>query len=105
MATSAARCASAAHTLVSVLSWDNAGSSTGEQDFTGCSLTYSNVEYVAVDAGALSEDPLFVDGGFHIDPGSPCVDRGYPDAGVIVDFDGEVRPLGAAPDIGADEAG
>lgn len=101
----AARCASTAHTLVSVLSWDNAGSSGGEADFPGCSLSYSNVEDVAADAGVLSADPLFVDGGFHLAPGSPCVDQGHPDAGVGVDYDGELRPRGTAPDIGADEAG
>lgn len=53
----------------------------------------------------FDEDPLFVDPimlDYHLQAGSPCVDRGI-DVGVDDDMDGDVRPLGEAVDIGADE--
>jgi hypothetical protein len=51
------------------------------------------------------EAPGFVDhdgGDYHIAPSSAAVDRGV-DAGVETDMDGDHRPIGAQPDIGADE--
>lgn len=50
-------------------------------------------------------DPAFVDpagGDYHIGSTSEAIDRGV-DADVPFDIDGEVRPAGAAPDLGADE--
>ncbi len=50
-------------------------------------------------------DPAFADpagGDYHIGPGSAAVDAGV-DAGVTTDVDGDPRPVGAAPDLGADE--
>ena len=49
--------------------------------------------------------PAFVDPGsddYHLGPGSAAIDAGV-DAGVTTDIDGDPRPLGSAPDIGADE--
>jgi parallel beta-helix repeat protein len=49
--------------------------------------------------------PVFVDpdsGDYHIGPGSAAIDAGV-DAGVLVDMDGEPRPVGMGYDIGADE--
>ena len=44
------------------------------------------------------------DGGdYHIGVGSAAIDRGV-DAGVMTDMDGDHRPIGLLPDIGADEA-
>lgn len=51
-------------------------------------------------------DPGFVnpDGGnYHVGFESAAVDRGV-DVGVMTDLDGDRRPIGAQPDIGADEA-
>ena len=50
-------------------------------------------------------DPVFVDpdaGDYHIGLGSAAIDAGV-DAGVAVDIDGELRPVGPGYDIGADE--
>ncbi|RMF32625.1 MAG: hypothetical protein D6759_08050, partial [Chloroflexi bacterium] len=50
-------------------------------------------------------DPAFVDpdgGDYHLGPGSAAVDAGV-DAGVTTDIDGDRRPFGSAPDLGADE--
>jgi predicted outer membrane repeat protein len=50
-------------------------------------------------------DPKFVDpakGDYHLSPGSAAIDAGA-NVGVSTDIDGEMRPNGAAPDLGADE--
>jgi hypothetical protein len=50
-------------------------------------------------------NPAFVDpdaGDFHIGPGSAALDVGV-DAGVAIDIDGQSRPAGTGPDMGADE--
>jgi len=54
----------------------------------------------------ISADPLLVDpthGDFHLAPGSPCIDAGDPFLYPSTDFEGDPRPMGRAPDIGADE--
>ena len=54
----------------------------------------------------ISADPLLVDpahGDFHLSPGSPCIDAGDPVHYPGTDFEGDPRPQGPAPDIGADE--
>ena len=65
-------------------------------------------DYAGIAAGPhdLAVDPLFVDaagGDFHLAAGSPCIDAGDPTHFAATDFEGDVRPQGAAPDIGADE--
>jgi len=50
-------------------------------------------------------DPAFADpdrGDYHIDAGSAALDAGITTE-VTVDVDGDVRPIGDAPDLGADE--
>jgi hypothetical protein len=59
-----------------------------------------------VSTSEISGDPHFVDpasGDFHLGPGSWAIDAGV-DAGVTTDIDGDPRPMGLLPDIGADEA-
>jgi chitodextrinase len=42
---------------------------------------------------------------FHLGPGAAAADRGHPGDHPSADIDGDGRPLGAAPDAGADETG
>ena len=56
-------------------------------------------EFVAINP--LTGDPL-LDGSYHLQPGSAALDQGT-DAGISRDLDGEHRPQGLGPDIGADE--
>jgi len=56
-------------------------------------------------SNSLIGDPLFIDvagGDFHLGEGSPGVDTGL-DLGILVDLDGNARPLGSKPDRGAYE--
>lgn len=56
----------------------------------------------------LTSDPKFVnakDGDFHLQEGSPAIDRGadLSEQGIRTDFEGDKRPQGERYDIGADE--
>jgi hypothetical protein len=49
-----------------------------------------------------SGDPAFAPDGYHLTSSSAAMDRGV-NAGVATDIDGEARPIGPLPDLGADE--
>ena len=71
--------------------WNNTGG-----DYSG----------IAPGAHDISADPLFVNessSDYHLAPGSPCIDTGDFIYRGADDFDGDPRPMGLAPDIGADE--
>ena len=55
----------------------------------------------------LVQAPRFVNPAahdYHLQADSPAVNAGV-DAGVTVDWEGDIRPQGTAPDIGANEYG
>jgi hypothetical protein len=65
----------------------------------------NTVGSVITSTGETIGDPLFVnlaDLNYHIQRRSPAVDAGI-DARVFTDMDGDLRPMGGGPDIGADE--
>ncbi|MFQ6099686.1 MAG: right-handed parallel beta-helix repeat-containing protein [Anaerolineae bacterium] len=77
----------------------------------GASLNYNDVwgnaggDYVGLSTVYTSDDPLFVGAAgydLRLQTTSPLVDQGG-DGSVDEDYWGEPRPMGSAPDIGADE--
>jgi len=68
-------------------------------------LLWGNADNQISGTVILPGPPLFVDPGrqdYHLLPDSPAVDAGF-DVGVLTDVDGDPRPGGDDPDIGADE--
>ena len=77
-------------------------SSTVAADYT---LFWANSYPGLVGTHPLTGNPAFTDpsgGDYHIYPNSAALNQGA-NAGVTTDVDGEARPNGAKPDIGADE--
>lgn len=67
---------------------------------------YSNLPGGSPTGTNISMDPTYVNtasGNYHLAPGSAGIDMGGTTGLPEVDFDGELRPNGAAADIGADE--
>ncbi|MEZ4222227.1 MAG: choice-of-anchor Q domain-containing protein [Polyangiaceae bacterium] len=54
-------------------------------------------------SGNFSADPL-VDATYHLQAGSPAIDKGIATDAPAADMDGEARPKGTAHDVGPDEA-
>jgi len=77
----------------------------------GCTLSYSNVGVGNLaGTGNISADPLFVGGGdYHLQNGSPAVDKGTNVGAPNRDYEGDPRPIDgdldgeAITDMGADE--
>ncbi len=68
-------------------------------------LLWGNTIDPMTGTNALAQDPRFVNPiahDYHLQVDSPAVNAGA-DAGVTVDWEGDARPQGSAPDIGADE--
>lgn len=78
-------------------------SSSVVADYT---LFWENEQDGIVGTNPVFGDPAFVDpeaGDFHLSISSAARNAGT-DAGVLTDIDGDSRPIGLVPDIGADEA-
>ncbi len=77
-------------TLASTLWYSNTTDWQGGGAILTGSLNYGGAPYFAVD-------------GYHLLSGSMAIDKGI-NAGVVSDIDGDSRPQGGGPDLGADEA-
>lgn len=67
--------------------------------FEGNGLNYG----VGVDSVNEVPGPAMLLPDYHLSPGSNAIDHGIPLAWVTRDVDGDPRPMGPAPDVGADE--
>jgi hypothetical protein len=71
-----------------------------------CDHRFSLIAGGAPGSGNITANPRFVDadaGDFHLRFDSPCIDAGDPTSPVVDDIDGDRRPQGTGPDMGADE--
>lgn len=78
---------------------------SGSQVAVDHTLFWANVDDGLRGTMPVDGDPAFVAPAYddyHIGPGSAAIDAGV-DVGVLTDIDGDPRPAGPAPDIGADE--
>ncbi len=78
-----------------------------EDGTSTCTVRYSDVEGVWPGLGNISANPAFAGGGdYHLQDGSPCIDIGDSGAAGLPtsDLDEDPRIMGAAVDMGADEA-
>jgi hypothetical protein len=94
------------NTIVASTTWGitntTPASSTVLADHT---LFWANTNDGIQGTNPVSGNPRFVDpasGDYHLGAGSAAIDAGV-DAGVTTDIDGDPRPIGSLPDIGADE--
>ncbi|MCU0522929.1 MAG: hypothetical protein MUF84_19860, partial [Anaerolineae bacterium] len=86
-------------------------SHTSSIDLAGQTVTYSDIQGGYTGTGNLNVDPLFVAAGssnYHLQNGSPLIDRCPTFSGLGTDFDNEARPvvrvsLATPYDMGADE--
>jgi len=99
-------------TITNCIVWNNEGGDLiiGDADVNYCCYDFSTPE----GAGNIDTDPMFVDSDnwdFHLQPDSPCIDRGTNNAPSMpdTDFEGDPRPVNgdqagdAFADMGVDE--
>lgn len=95
--------------LANNIVYGNTVNGTGRQvtSDANCAWTYSNIGPDPVGgASNLNMAPAFADpnnNDFHLLPDSAGKDLADKTSKVLVDFDGDPRPIGAGPDMGADE--
>ncbi len=74
--------------------------------FTGAPLfvRFANIDQIWFEGvnGNIRQEPM-LDANIHLTTGSPCINRADPSVAPLIDFDGDRRPQGSGPDIGADE--
>ena len=89
---------SGAVTVTNCIVWGNG------DDLNGCAATCSCIEDGDAGTGNLAANPSFVDaaaGDYHLNSGSPCIDKGTATGAPATDLDGDARD--ATPDMGAYE--
>lgn len=65
-------------------------------------LFWANASNPDTGTDAIFQDPRLT-ADYHLGSGSPAIDAGVTIGGVAEDYDRDMRPMGSAPDIGADE--
>ncbi len=96
-------------TVINGIVWGHEG-----EDFSGHNYQaiYSDIEMCLPGEGNICEDPRFVDpvnGDYHLQPDSPCIDAGTNADAPETDFEGDRRPFdgdsdgSAVVDMGVDE--
>ena len=93
--------------LTNCILW-NRGEDIGGTDVSGIVMRYCCIQGGWPGTGNFSAPPLFVDssgGDYHLQNGSPCIDRGLLSAAPAADVEGNTRPGGDGKvDIGAYES-
>jgi hypothetical protein len=96
-------------TVLGSILWDNRHPDLDDISVPeSASVTYSCVEGGAPGQGNISTDPLFVasdEGNYRLQDGSPAIDAAEASGAPGRDLDGNLRPCGVGPDMGAYEQG
>lgn len=96
----------AAPSVKNCILWNNGLSEIGQEGVSGPDVDYSDVQGGWPGTGNLNVNPQFVSsirGDYHLHSTSPCIDEGTGAGAPDEDFDGDPRPFGSNPDMGADE--
>jgi hypothetical protein len=112
----AAAVAAGTLSVVSSIVWGNYADTGNNPIYPATpTVTYSDIQGGYTGTGNINLDPLFVNilpvnstptaaGDYRLLAGSPCIDQALADGAVPpTDRDGDPRPQGPAPDMGADE--
>jgi hypothetical protein len=94
------------NTLVASTTWGITTTTLASSTILADHTLFWAVTYPGIQGtNPLSGDPAFVNpasGDYHLGAGSAAIDAGVPTT-VTTDIDGDLRPIGLLPDIGADE--
>lgn len=82
--------------------WNPEANEIGSQSSGPFQISHSDVRGGYPGTNNLNSDPLLMADG-HLRINSPCIRQGSSEFAMGTDMDGETRPAGIAPDIGADE--